>query len=483
MTGTGAATASGGIIATPPPPPPEVRVVPALAADARAELRARRRGGLPPGTHGLSLDVLRRTFSDPLGLLLEHRRRHGPVFTIRHGPQAIVWAISAAANHQILVSDFEAFSWRRGRFVDLWPLLGDGLLNIDGPFHRDARKVLVPAFHSEQVAAAGDTMVAEGAAEVSRLMPGQTLELYGWSRRLAMRIALRALVGIEGSDEQALADAFERALGFHGLPVPLQMIRGPGTPHARVLRARAELDVRLFGEIRERRRRGDPGAGVLGVLLGCTDADGKPLSEAIVRDQTTTLLFAGHDTTTATLTFLGYELARHPDAMAAVQAELDAVLGDRDPSAAQLDGRTLPVLERTLDETLRLYPPAWVGPRRTVRDVELEGVRIPAGVGVQYSSWATHHLDELYPDPERFDPDRFRPAGPASRLPRGAYIPFGGGSRMCLGKRFGQYELRALAAVLLRRVSLAPAPDQHLQVAVTPTLGPKNGLRFTVTAR
>ena len=473
----------GGVLGAPAPVPPDVRVVPALVADARAELRARRRSGLPPGTHGLSLDVLRRTFSDPLGLLLEHRRRHGPVFTIRHGPQAIVWAISAAANHQILVSEFDAFSWREGRFVDLWPLLGDGLLNIDGPFHRDARRLLVPSFQSEQVAAVADRMVAEGATEVSRLVPGQTLELYGWSRRLAMRIALRALVGIEGGDERALAGAFERALSFHGLPVPMQMVRGPGTPHARVLRARAELDARLFAEIRERRHRGDPGSGVLGVLLSCTDADGEPLPEAIVRDQTTTLLFAGHDTTTATLTFLGYELARHPAAMTALQAELDSVLGDRDPSAAQLDGHTLPVLERTLDETLRLYPPAWVGPRRAVRDVQLEGVRIPAGVGVQYSSWATHHLDELFPDPERFDPDRFRPGGPASRLPRGAYIPFGGGSRMCLGKRFGQYELRALAAVLFRRVSLSPAPGQRLQIAVTPTLGPRGGLPFTVAAR
>ena len=256
---------------------------------------------------------MRRTFSDPLGLLLEHQARYGPVFTIRHGPQAIVWAIGAEANHQILVSAFDAFSWREGRFVDLWPLLGDGLLNIDGPFHRDARKVLVPAFHSEQVAAVGDTMVAEGAAAAQRLRPGQTLELYGWSRRLAMRIALRGLLGIEGGDEQALADAFERALGFHGLAVPLQMVRGPGTPHARVLRARAELDQRLFEEIRARRRAGDiRGAGVLGVLLACTDADGRELPESVVRDQTTTLLFAGHDTTTATLTFLGHELAPQP---------------------------------------------------------------------------------------------------------------------------------------------------------------------------
>lgn len=474
---------AGRILGASPPAPPELRVTRQLLADATSELRARRAGGLPPGTHRLSLEVMRRTFSDPLGLLLEHQRAYGPVFTIRHGPQAVVWAIGATANHQMLVTEFDAFTWREGRFSDLWPLLGDGLLNVDGPFHRDIRKLLLPAFHAEQVAAVGDAMVAEGAAAAERLTPGQQLELYGWARRLAMRIALRGLLAIEGGDDHALAGAFERALSFHGLPVAMQMARGPGTPHARVQRARAELDARLYDEIRRRRRRGDPGGGALGLLLACTDGDGAPLSEAIVRDQTTTLLFAGHDTTTATLTFLGYELARNPAAMRAVQAELRGVLGDRDPSPAELDGRALPVLERTLDETLRKYPPAWVGPRRSVREVHLDGVRVPAGVGVQYSSWATHHLPELYPDPERFDPDRFAPGGAVARLPKGAYVPFGGGSRMCLGKRFGQYELRALAATLLRRVSLAPAPGQSLQIAVTPTLGPKHGLRVLIAPR
>jgi cytochrome P450 len=468
-----------------PPPPVEAGVIRQVAADWAAELRAGRGGGLPPGTRRPSLRVMRRTFSDPLGLLLEHRRRYGPVFTIRHGPQAVVWAISATANHQMLVSESDAFSWREGRFVDLWPLLGDGLLNIDGAFHDEVRRLLVPAFHHERVAAVADTMVSEGVTAVQRLVPGRAFDLYGWSRRLALRIALRALLGIErpGEDERALADAFERALNFHGLAVPLQMIRGPGTPHARVLRARAELDQRLYDEIRARRRRGDPGAGVLGLLLSCTDGHGAPLDEAIVRDQTTTLLFAGHDTTTATLTFLVYELGRHPAAAGAVRRELLAVLGDRDPLAAELDGRALPVLERTIDETLRMYPPAWVGPRRSTRPVVIDGVALPAGVGVQYSSWATHHLEELYPSPEAFDPDRFAPGGPVSKLPKGAYIPFGGGTRICIGKRFGQYELRALAAVLLRRLALELAPGERLQVAVTPTLGPKGGLRFVARAR
>ncbi|WP_353866564.1 cytochrome P450 [Svornostia abyssi] len=229
----------------------------------------------------------------------------------------------------------------------------------------------------------------------------------------------------------------------------------------------------------DHRDEGAEAPGVLGLLLGATDADGRPLDEQLIRDQLVTLLFAGHDTTTATLTFMMYELGRTPTARATVQAELAEVLGDRDPRADELDGTTLPVLERTLDETLRRYPAAWVGPRRTLRDTEISGVKVPAGIAVHYCSWATHHLPELYPDPLAFEPDRFLPER-VKALPKGAYVPFGGGSRMCLGKRFGQYELRALAAVLLRRFELEPDPADVPRITTTPTLGPRGGLRFAI---
>jgi cytochrome P450 len=221
---------------------------------------------------------------------------------------------------------------------------------------------------------------------------------------------------------------------------------------------------------------------VLGLLLSATDDAGSPLPIGVIRDQAVTLLFAGHDTTTTTFTFLIHELGRNPSVRSAVEDELDRVLGQGSPSAAVLDGQALPVLERALKETLRCYPAAWVGPRRTTREVTLAGVEVPAEIGVQYSSWATHHLPQLYPDPFRFDPDRFLPEREAA-LPRGAYIPFGGGSRMCLGKRFGEYELRALAAVLLTRVRFEPCSTADPHIVTTPTLGPKGGLRFVVKVR
>jgi cytochrome P450 len=341
--------------------------------------------------------------------------------------------------------------------------------------------LMLPAFHREHIAAVSETMIEEAVAAAEALEDGQVVEIYRWVRELALRIALRALLGIEadGGRERMLAGAFEASLAIHGEPVLIQMLPLPRTPLARAIAARRALDRVVCDEIDERRRRGDAGRGVLGLLLSASDDDGAPLSTSVVRDQAVTLLFAGHDTTTTTFTFLAHELGRNPHVREAVEAELRRVLVAGRPSATDLDGQALPVLERSLKETLRRYPPAWVGPRRTTRDVTLGGVHVPAEIGVHYSSWATHHLPHLYPQPFRFDPDRFLPEREAA-LPRGAYVPFGGGSRMCLGKRFGEYELRALASVLFSRVRLEPLSHAEPQIVTTPTLGPKGGLRFVV---
>src|SRR5437764_1607255 len=193
-----------------------------------------------------------------------------------------------------------------------------------------------------------------------------------------------------------------------------------------------------------------------------------------------TLLFAGHDTTTSTVTFLFSELARNPGARAAVLGELDRVVGERPVQTADLAGPP-PRLEMAIDETLRLYPPAWIGPRRNVDAFEFAGHRVPAGVPLYYCSWASHHLPDVFEEPEAFRPERFSEAARAS-LPKGAYVPFGGGSRTCIGMRFGQMVIRAIASVMLQRFRLEPVPGYRLRIRQMPTISPRDGLPVRVSA-
>jgi cytochrome P450 len=300
-----------------------------------------------------------------------------------------------------------------------------------------------------------------------------------------LRIAMRALFGFDpdrSNRDFDVAEEFERALSYYGRDYFLQSLRGPGTPWKRMHRARVLLDRVIYAEIARRRAEDDFGEDILSLLMQARDEDGGSYSDRELRDQLMTLLFAGHDTTTSTVTFLFHELARHPAALARVLEENERVLGGREPQAADVTGEALPALEMALDETLRLYPPAWVGPRRCVEPFEFGGHRIPGGVPVNYCSWASHRIPEVFPEPEAFVPERFTPEEKA-KLPKGAYVPFGGGSRTCIGMRFGQMEIRTIAAMILGRCRLAVLPGHTISVRQMPTLSPRGGLPMLVEER
>jgi len=452
-----------------------------IAADVRSERAAA--GGFPRGASSFSAARTHRLAVDPLPVLLECYERYGPVFSVRILHALQVFVLGPEANHQVTVANARNFRWRDGGFGELEPLLGDGLLTTDGEFHRRARTLLLPAFHTESVAGAISTMVGETDAALGSWWEGEILDVYAWTRELAMRIAMRALLGLDPDDGDTgarAASAFERALSFYGTEFALRVLRGPGSPWARMHRARAELDEIVFAEI-GRRRREQRGEGLLAMLMAATDQDGGRLSDTEVRDQAVTLLFAGHDTTTSTVSFLLYELARNPHELDLVLLEQDEVLAGSAPTAAQLTGG-MPRLDMVLDEVLRLYPPAWIGPRRSIQASEIAGVAVPGGVPVNYCSWASHRLPEVFPDPERFDPERFSP-GRKVALPKGAYVPFGGGSRTCLGMRFGQLEVKAIATMVLQRFALELLPGRTMTVRQMPTLSPRGGLRMRVRPR
>ena len=439
---------------------------------------------MPPGPASFSMRRTTRFARDPLPILLDAYREHGPVFSVRILHAVNVFMLGPEANHYVTVSHAANFNWRDGGMGDLMPLLGDGLLTIDGDYHRRARRIMLPAFHRERLVAAIDTMLSETERALTDWRSGVELDVYGWARELALRIAMRALFGLDpdrAAGDTEMATEFERALGYYGEPYLLQTLRGPLTPWRRMHRARRRLDRVIYGEIARRRRAGEEREDILSLLLDARDEDGSTLSDREVRDQVMTLLFAGHDTTTSTLTFLLYELSRHPAALARVLAEQDRVLEGRPPTADQLMSE-LPELDMALDETLRMYPPAWIGPRRALESFEFAGVQVPGGTPVNYCSWASHHLPDVFEAPTEFRPQRFAPDARA-RLPRGAYAPFGGGSRTCIGMRFGQLEIKAIASLLLQRAGLELDPTYRLSIRQMPTLSPRAGLPMTVRER
>ncbi len=460
------------------PPAPTTNPLARIRDDLGVEWRAARRGPLPPGSKLPSLVLTERMRRDPLSVLLTAYEEHGPIFAIRifHGVQ--VFMLGPEANRYILVTDRDKFRWRDGNLGDLIPLIGDGLLTTDGEYHDRARQAMLPVFHRERIAAAAQVMSEEAEAALSGWRPGARVDLYDWTRHVAMRVAMRALFGFDPDRSGVdVAATFERGLSFYEREYFLQVLRGPGSPFARLRRVRRTLDRIILGEIARRRAAGRSGEDILGLLIEATDDEGEGLGDEQIRDQVLTLLFAGHDTTTSTVAFLFYELARDPEWLERVTEERRAV-ADGPPSAEQLFGG-MPALDMAVHETLRLYPPAWIGPRRAIEDFEFAGHRVPAGLPVNYSSWASHRLPDVFEDPHAFRPERFAPEERA-KLPKGAYVPFGGGPRICIGMRFGELEVRAIAAAILARFRLGLEPGRRMRVRQMPTLSPRGGLPMRV---
>jgi cytochrome P450 len=458
--------------------------IPIMLADLRSERAAS--VPFPPGETRFSMARTRRWAEDPLPILLDAYERYGPVFTIRILHCPVVFMLGPEANHYMLVSHASNFTWRDGHMRDLIPLMGDGLLTIDGEFHRRSRLIMLPAFHREHIEASVEVIVQETDAALARLAVGSTLDLYAWTRHLALRVAMRALFGLDPDGPAARAvDAaglFEEALSFFASEYLSRILRGPRSPWARLQAASRRLDILIFGEISQRRRTGERGLDILSLLLDAEDEDGNRLSDQQIRDEVMTLMFAGHDTTTSTVSFMFYELARNPGIAGRLLAEQDALCAGGAPSPEQLLSGALPELEMVLDETLRKYPPAWIGPRRAVEEFEFAGRPVPASAFVNYCSWASHHLPDVFEDPEQFRPERFSAEARAA-LPKGAYIPFGGGSRMCIGMRFGQLEVRTIAAMILSRFTLALPDGYELKIRQMPTISPRDGLPMVAQQR
>ncbi len=441
---------------------------------------------LPPGPTRfphLSVEMGKQLYANPLGTLMGYYQEYGPVFTLRFFGQEIVFMVSPEANQKILVESVGDFSWGEGLYAELIPFLGHGLLTTDDGDHDRARELLAPAFYPAQIASYGDKMVQRAREAIDGLEANDEVELHEWVRGVALEIAGDVLLGMETPKEQAqeLAYHFEEGLGcYDGYFWQTLFLRGPGTKHATLKRHGEELDRLIYAEIERRRSRPRGGEAIFDRLCDA-NAGGERFRPREIRDHLVTLLFAGHDTTAATVSWMMSQLGQHREVYRRLEEEVDQVVGQDDPRAAVLFD-DMEYLDQVFKETLRLFPPAWFGPRRSRREFSIHGHRIPADTHVTYCSWMTHRLPELYEHPDAFWPERFRRDRYRALKP-GAYVPFGRGPRTCIGMRFGELEAKILVVLLMQRYELELSPGQDFRVQTIPTISPREGVRVRLKQR
>lgn len=441
---------------------------------------------LPPGPPQAPLvGSLLRFRRDPLGFLLETARQFGDVVYYRFGRAQVYLLKNPEHIKDVFVTHQHNFVKGRGiQWAKLF--LGEGLLTSEGEFHTRQRRLSQPAFHRQRIGAYAAIMAEYAGRARDRWQDGQPLAFESEMHALTLAIAGRTLFGEDMSDEAAeiggaLTDVLSLFPRF-ALPFATLIQRLPLPSNRRFDRARARLDATVYRIIRLRRQSGVDQGDLLSMLMAAQDheGDGSGMSDVHLRDEVMTLLLAGHETTANALCWTFYLLSQNPDAEARLHAEIDEVLGDRLPELD--DVPRLRFAEQVFAESMRLYPPAWGIGRKVVSDYPVGGWTLPAGALVSMSPWVTHHDERFFPDPMRFDADRWTPEARAAR-PKYSYFPFGGGARQCIGEQFAWMEGVLLMATLAQRFRYRLAAGTVIRPEALITLRPQGGLPMIAEAR
>jgi cytochrome P450 len=428
---------------------------------------------LPPGPASPAIVQGLQYALRPARFFASCARRFGEVFTLRMpvAPGIAVMFTNPEAIRQIFAGDDDELRGGEASAA-LRPLLGaSSILALDGAPHERQRRLMMPPFHGERMLAYGDTMRAIADRAIERWPIGRPFPIHREMQAITLEVILRTVFGAEGARLDALRILVQRfahvATNVLWLWPPLQVDLGPLSPWGRVRRIRRELDAFLWAEFARRRAEGVEGRDdVLSLLLAARDENGEPMSDAELCDQLMTLLFAGHDTTATSLAFALHNVLRHPEVLDRLRTEL-------------AQGR-LEYVEATAKETLRLNPIVSEVGRVLSRPMRIGGWDLPAGVEASPCIYLTHRRPDLWPEPERFQPERFL----GRRTSPYEFFPFGGGVRRCLGMAFALFEMKVVLAEILSRVELRLATGYRMQtVRRSITLAPSRGMPVVVARR
>ena len=440
---------------------------------------------LPPGPPRLPyIGNLLSLRQDPLGFLQQLQRTYGNMATIYVGKNPAVLLFRPEHVRYVLVEHPRNFSNRGvlqrnsdGGFAS------EGLLTIDGEKHRQQRHAVQPAFHKKRVE--GYTAIMEQYTQelLKTWHLGDTVDMSRAMQELTLRIVSKCLFSIDLSSQLGpLSDAFDGVIGSStSVAEDLLHIRidNPITGYGKRMAASRQLDMLIYTLIAQRRDDDRDYYDVLSMLMSAPSGEelGTKLTEKQIHDHIVTFLAAGHETTAIALVWTFYLLSRYPQVRIKLQDEIRSVLAGREPTFDDL--ARLPYLDWVLSESMRLYPPAWMQMRFVAKESELDGVGLPVGTLLILSQWVIHRLPDIWQDPDLFKPERWDPEN-GELIPPGAYFPFGGGPRTCIGMPLAQLEARIILASILQRYTPQPAPGYTPGFQPVITLRPKRHLRVTL---
>lgn len=434
---------------------------------------------------------------NPIAFILESHRSRGDIVRFRLAHRNCYLLRHPDHIHHVLVERNDNYGKQTFGYDKMRLFLGNGLVTSEGDFWRRQRRIAQPAFHRKRIAAFGQTMSDQSADMVDAWerdaietgSSGESIvrDIHNDMMRVTLRIIASTVLSLDVAQREArigdsittllevFSDSLSRIIPIHELL--------PTETNRRWEGARNYLDQMIYEIIEERRkgRRGEGPGDLLDMLLEASDEDtGESMSDVQLRDEVMTMFSAGHETTANALTFTLYELASHPDILAELQAEIDAVVGSDKPEFKHLE--QLKLCGRVIDEGMRLHPPAWLLARSSTEEDQIGRYRIRKGSIVFMSPYSTHRHPTFWRDPERFDPDRFLP-GAKKKRPRYAYLPFSGGPRVCIGSHFAEMEARIILASVVQRFDMILDQRSELHYDPSVTLRPRRGLYLRVRPR
>jgi cytochrome P450 len=443
---------------------------------------------LPQGPETNPLIQLLAWISDPLGYLDRCAKRYGDIFTLRiAGFEPLVIISNHQAIQEIFSVDSKKFDAGRSNSIVRFLVGDNSLLLLDGDRHKRDRKLLMPSFHGEKVKSYAQIICQITEEIASQWQINRPFLARNVTQDITLEVILRVVFGLaEGNRYQQIKPLLAEVLDMTGSPLRasllffkfLQQDWGAWTPWGRMVERQRKIDELLFAEIKQRRANSQQnGNDILSLMLGVRDETGQAMTDQELRDEMITLLVAGHETTATALAWAFYWIHKLPEVRSKLIEELDSLGDNPDPMIIY----QLPYLTAVCNETLRMHPVIPITfPRIAKEAIQIMGYDFEAGTSLTPSIYLVHYREDIYPEPDRFKPERFldRTYSPSE------FLPFGGGNRRCLGYALAMLELKLVIATVLQNYELTLASDRPAKAQRRGlTIAPNNGVPLVMVKK